>query len=233
MKRYAGLVKPLYHDSFGPLLTLGLALATVMTSGLSVVAAATGGLALAACTAPVAVVLMTVCAVAIAIDRRLVRHFGTFGMNPVTARQVIAFVGARRWKERDPRVTLEFKNWGWPNTAKNRIILEEFERKLEAYKPRLEGSWPPIAMAIAYEATDRHIHHDLGFEMSGYFRRLDAVIESGADGKTIEQAILAFGAETGLEVASQGLPLDYARILYPDHVSHPSTQDYLNRYARA
>lgn len=214
------------------MLCLGLFLATVMASILSVVAVVTEEPVILAYSAPVAVALMGVCAAAIFLDRRLVQHFGTFGMNPTTARQVIGFVGSRRWKVRDPRVTLEFKNWDLSDTGRNMARVDEFERRLETYRPQLGDSWPPVAMAIVYEATDRHGIYP-GFAMSGYFRRLDAALASGADGEAMEQAVLAFGAETGLDVAEQGLPLDYARILYPDRISYPSTQDYLNRYARA
>lgn len=178
-----------------------------------------------------AAVLIPVVLVTLVKDRRLVRHFGTFGMNPTAARQVIAFVGTHRWKERDPRVTLEFKEWSWPDSEKGASSLDEFERKLESYKPLLGDAWPTIAMAIAYEATDRQVHYQ-NPDLNAYLGRLDAVLAAGTDGAVIGQAVLTFGAETGLDVAAQGIPLDYARVLYPDHISHPSTQSYMTRYAR-
>lgn len=204
---------------------MGLGLATVMASAVAI----TTTLAqepYAIYVAALACALIGLGVTSLVFDRRIVRQYATFGMNRVTAREVLGLVGAKRWKKRDPRVTLEFRNWYWSPQKTS----DEFERELEKYRSRLGKPWTHVAMAIVRELNG--FGHE-GSPLLGpddYLALLDDVVAQRIDPAMLEDFVLTFGAQTGMQAALLDVPLDYARTLYPDRVLHPSDRRYLTRY---
>lgn len=139
------------------------------------------------------------------------RHYREAGLSRGNANFLFEMRSTKDWKTLTPVLALAVTFW--PGVS--REVKEGFERRMETFKEQLGEFWLPMSVSVAHDvrtAIEAGEGEDSG---QRYLDILEEALPRVDDVAEYCRLTMEFGLVSATVAAKDGLPLDYARAMFP------------------
>lgn len=154
------------------------------------------------------------------------RRYREAGLSRGNASFLFEMRGTKDWKTLTPVLALAVAFW--PGVSQE--VKEGFERRMENFKEQLGEFWLPMSVSVAHDVRTAIEAGERGDSSQRYLDILEDTLARVDDVAEYCRLTMEFGLVSASAIVKDGLPLDYARAMYPPAPTFArplSKQEYL------